>query len=376
MSSPDIGADEVERVLQVLKSGRLSQGEQLELFEELFAAWVGVPHAIGVSSGTAALHLCLLAAGIGEGDEVITTPFSFISSANAILYVGATPLFVDVDARTGNIDPGLVLELVQEKRRKGDRLRTILPVHIFGQCADMEPILELAQAHDLRIIEDACEAPGGEYRGRKAGAFGDASAFGFYPNKPLTTGEGGMILTPHPGWADRCRSLRNQGRNPGEVEALHPQLGFNYRLDELSAALGASQVERAESLMAARERVARWYLERLEGRADLILPEPAPGTTRISWFVFVVRIEPPERRRQVQERLRAEGIPSRAYFHPIHLQPWYRDRFGYRPGEFPRSEWLGSTSLALPFSGVMAEESVDRVSRALLAALDATRSLA
>jgi dTDP-4-amino-4,6-dideoxygalactose transaminase len=359
----------------------LSIGPQLKAFEQALASYTGTRYAIGVNSGTSGLHLCVIAAGVKEDDLIITSPFSFIASANCILYERAIPVFVDVDPLTGNIDPVQVAEAVESIGRGrqdagnwlpptlrgsrptagSSRLRAILPVHAFGQPADMDPLLDMARQHDLAMIEDACEAIGAEYKGRRAGTLSDAAVFAFYPNKQITTGEGGMIVTDNEERANLFRSLRNQGRDIFDAWLNHTRLGYNYRLDEMSAALGLVQVGRIEALLAKRERVAGWYNERL-GDVELIeRPHIAPATTRMSWFVYVVRIRPPAKRDEVMRQLDEAGIPSRPYFAPIHLQPFYRQTFGYQPGDFPVTEYLGDVSLALPFSSVMTEQQVDFV---------------
>ncbi len=385
MSAPDLSDRELEVVTQVLRTRQLSIGPQLEGFERAFASYVGTAHAAGVNSGTSGLHLCVIAAGIGEGDWVITTPFSFIASANCLLYERAVPIFVDVEPTSGNINPALVAEAVDELDRQalrcwrwlprnlhglrstlGSRLKAVLPVHAFGQPANMGPILEVARQHQLSVIEDACEAIGAEYKGRKAGTLGDAAVFAFFPNKQMTTGEGGMIVTQRADWDVAFRSLRNQGRDGGSGAWLHhTRLGYNYRLDEMSAALGRVQLGRIEQLLAKREQVARWYSRHL-AQAELIESMTlAPNTTRMSWFVYVVRVRPPLQRDVVMAALAKRGIAVRPYFSPIHLQPFYARWFGYRRGDFPMTEALGDTCLALPFSGVMSEEQVAHVCREL-----------
>lgn len=380
MSSPDLTDAEITAVNQVLQTSHLSIGPRVVAFEKASASLSHVTHGIAVNSGTSGLHLCVIAAQAGEGDLIITTPFSFIASANCIMYERAVPLFVDVDPVTGNIDPMLVAEAAEALSRGGNeaerwlpralrqsnpgserRLKAILPVDAFGQPADMDPILETARRYQLPVIEDSCEAIGAEYKGRPAGSLGDAGVFAYYPNKQMTTGEGGMIVTDREDWANLFRSLRNQGRDIFDAWLNHTRLGYNYRLDEMSAALGLAQVGRIDELLHKRERVAGWYNERL---ADLELVERpiiASSTTRMSWFVYVVRIRPPARRDEVMRGLAELGVPSRPYFTPIHLQPFYRDTFGYQRGDFPVTEYLGDVSLALPFSGVMTEEQVDYV---------------
>src|SRR5438067_11034469 len=342
MCEPDITAAEREAVDEVLRGTTLSIGPRLELFERRIAAYVGARHAAGVSSGTAGLHLCMLAAGVGEYDLVLTTPFSFVASANAIMYVRARPVFVDIEPNALTIDPQRLADTARVvSRRHGRRLKAILPVHVFGQTADMDPILEIAERHGLAVIEDACEAIGATYKGRPAGTIGDAGAFAFYPNKQMTTGEGGMVVTNHHGWDALFRSLRNQGRDVFDGWLAHSRLGYNYRLDELSAALGAVQVDRLDELLSKRERVASWYRARLKDAEGIRLLVQAPWTTRMSWFVYVVRLQPGSDRDQVIRELERCGIPARPYFPPIHLQPFYREKFGFRRGDFPVAEAAG-----------------------------------
>ncbi|MGQ9667902.1 MAG: DegT/DnrJ/EryC1/StrS family aminotransferase [Anaerolineae bacterium] len=384
MSSPDVNDDDRQAVLEVLQTPYLSLGPRLAAFEASAAEYVGSRFATAVNSGTAGLHLAIIAAGVGENDLVITTPFSFVASANCILYERGIPIFVDVDRRTGNMDPEQTQEAVEAllaggsaarrwlppalRGAVGVRLgspRAILPVHAFGQPADMDPLMSLARKYDLAIIEDACEAIGARYKQRMAGTLGDAGVFAFYPNKQMTTGEGGVIVTDREDWDTLFRSLRNQGRDVFDAWLNHSRLGYNYRLDEMSAALGLSQLRRLDELLEKRQRVADWYRERLADIPWIITPYIAPTTTRMSWFVYVVRVTPPADRNAVMAHLEEQGIPSRPYFSPIHLQPFYRQRFGYGDGDFPVTEELGQTCLALPFSSVMREEEVDLVCEAL-----------
>jgi perosamine synthetase len=377
MSSPDVTDAEREAVMRALHTPVLSIGPYVQQFEQRLSAFVGARYGVAVNSGTSGLHLSVIAAGVTEYDLVVTTPFSFIASANCILYERGIPIFVDVDPLTGNIDPEQVHAAIGDLARGGmaarrwlplalrngryGRVKSILAVHAFGQPADMTPIVALARRRNLVVIEDACEALGSEYRGHPAGTLGDLAVFAFYPNKQITTGEGGMIVTNNEEWAVVLRSLRNQGRDVFDAWLNHTRLGFNYRLDELSAALGCVQMQRIRELLAKRARVAAWYNERL---ADLELVERpliSDTTTVMSWFVYVVRIKPPARRDVVMRLLAAAGIPSRPYFTPIHLQPFYRKKFGFRRGDFPVTERLGDVSLALPFSSVMTESQVDMV---------------
>jgi len=384
MSGPDITELEVSSVVAALASGCLSIGPQLEEFEQRIARLIGVRHAVGVSSGTAGLHLATIAAGVETGDLVITSPFSFVASANCILYERGIPIFVDVDPVTGNLDAGLVSEAVRDLLAGGaarrrwlppalrhrdsgvGRLKAILPVHAFGQPADMDPIVETARAHGLTVIEDACEAIGAEYKQRNAGGIGDVGVFAFYPNKQMTTGEGGIIVTDNDDWAAQFRSLRNQGRDAMGAWLQHDRLGYNYRMSELSAALGVAQLSRLHELLEARDRVARLYSDRLS-RADwLRVPVVSAHTTRMSWFAYVVRLASEVERDHVMRDLAGQGIPSRPYFSPIHLQRFYVERFGYSRGDFPVTERLGDVSLALPFSARLTETEVLRVCDALL----------
>ncbi len=380
MSSPDLTDAERDAVLEVLRTPRLSMGPQIEAFENIVADYIGAEYAVAVSSGTAGLHLCVRAAGITDGDWVITTPFSFISSANVILYERATPVFVDIDSSTGNIDPEQVGQAVQDLLRGGQaaarrlprkgaqesgRLKAILPVDVFGQPADFDALNAIANENDLVVIEDSCEALGASYKGRPAGMLADAGVFAFYPNKQITTGEGGIIVTQDESWADSFRALRNQGRAPGDTWLDHTHLGYNYRLDEMSAALGRVQMGRLDELLDKRRRVADWYGERLADISGVDAPRIDPNTTRVSWFVYVVRLAGDVDRSALVERLTAAGIPSRPYFVPIHTQPYFIERFEYRPGDFPVTEDLGKRSLALPFSTIMTEGEVDRVCEAL-----------
>ena len=387
MSAPDVSQSEIDAVVQVLRTPHLSMGPQIEAFEAEMARLAGVQNAVGVNSGTAGLHLAVIASGLGEDDWVVTTPFSFVASANCLLYERALPVFVDVDESTGNIDPGRVEEAVSAIRRgrtnakaflprshrrmklRPSRLRGLLPVDVFGQPAEMDRLREVARANKLVVIEDACEALGSSYKGRPAGGLGDVGVFAYYPNKQMTTGEGGALVTGRGEWADMARSLRNQGRAPGATWLEHVRLGYNYRLDELSAALGVAQARRLEELINRRHRVAMWYSQRLAGLERVRPPQIASTTTRISWFVYVVRILPPANRIDVARHMLQREIPTRNYFSPIHLQPFYVERFGYRRGDFPVTELLGEQSLALPFSSVMTEGQVDAVCRELKTAV-------
>ena len=381
MSSPDLTDAERQAVLAVLNTPELSMGPQIRAFEKAFTDFTGLKHAIGVNSGTAGLHLCVRAAGIGENDMVLTTPFSFVASTNVLLFENAIPVFVDVDPRTGNIDPVLFSEAAQDLAggggnntrswlpRRGTKspgpLKAALVVDVFGQPAEWDQILKKTRELGLRTIEDSCEALGAEYKGYNAGTLGDYGVFAFYPNKQITTGEGGVIVTNDAQAAALMRALRNQGRAPGDTWLSHTYLGYNYRLDEMSAALGAAQMVRVDELLHKREQVAAWYGDRLAEIPGVEAPVVETFTTRMSWFVYVIRFAPQLDRDVLAKRLEARGVPVRPYFLPIHLQPYMVERFGYREGDYPVTEDLGRRGLALPFSGVMTEEQVDMVCRTI-----------
>ncbi len=375
LSSPDITNEEQRLVDEVLRSGQLSCGPMVAAFEREFAARLGARHAIAMSSGTAALHVAMVAAGVGEGDLVITSPFSFIASANSILFERGTPLFVDIDPETLTMDPAATVEAIESHAPSG-RLKAVLPVHIFGRPVEMRDIVLAARRHGIPVIEDACEAIGASADGVLAGRWGDAAAFGFYPNKQMTTGEGGMFLTDRDEWAALARSMRNQGRSDDGSWLEHARLGYNYRLDDLSAALGLAQVRRLDELLGRRAAVAATYdalLWNFEGAKPLA---PAKPGMSLSWFVYVVRLAPGLDRDGLMTALAVRGIASRAYFPPIHLQPLYRERFGFRPGMFPHAEAAGASLLALPFHGKLADEDVGRVCTVLaeeIARVEVTR---
>ena len=384
MSSPDLGTAETEAVLSVLKTPDLSMGPWIDRFEAAFREFSGARHAIGVNSGTAGLHLLVRAAGIGPGDLAITTPFSFVASTNVFLFEQAVPVFVDVDSLTGNIDPSLVIQAAADLKtggtaakrwlpRKGvdekAALNALLAVDVFGQPAKLDTLEQTAEKYGLKLIEDSCEALGAEYKGKKAGTFGFGGVFAFYPNKQITTGEGGVIVTNDDEAAAFMRALRNQGRAPGDTWLSHTYLGYNYRLDEMSAALGTAQMGRFEELSRKRQQVADWYAERLAEIPGVETPAITPTTTRMSWFVYVIRLRKGMDRAAVAARLAERGIPVRPYFLPIHLQPYMVERFGYRKGDFPVTEDLGERGLAVPFSGVMREDEVELVCAELRSAL-------
>jgi len=376
MSSPDLTDAERKAVSAVLLTPHLSMGGEIEAFEEAVQGYTGAKHAIGVSSGTSGLHLCIRAAGIGDGDLVITSPFSFVASANVMLFERAIPVFVDVDPVTGNIDPLQVREAVVDIFEGGATrvkwlphrgiapdapLKGLLPIDVFGQPADWDHLRETASQFNLKIIEDSCEALGAEYKGRPAGALGDMGVFAFYPNKQITTGEGAMIVTNDDAASDMMRALRNQGRSPGDTWLQHTHLGYNYRMNELNAALGKVQMTRLDEMLIKRAQVAGWYAERLAEVAGVELPQVVESTSKMSWFVYVIRFAPEIDRDAAAAKLKENGIPCRPYFVPIHLQPYMAEKFGYREGDFPVTEDLGRRGLAIPFSSVMTEAQVEIV---------------
>jgi perosamine synthetase len=369
LSQPVIGPREEELVLETLRSGRLSLGPRLLEFERLFAERAQVPHTSAVSSGTAGLHLAVRAAGIEPGDEVITTPFSFVASANCLLYEGATPVFCDIDERTLNLDPAAASAAVS------GRTAGVLPVHIFGYPADMPAFEELAARNRLWLVEDACEALGAVHGdGRPVGSRGHPAVFAFYPNKQMTTGEGGIVACPTAELKERIDSERNQGRAPDMGWLDHDRLGFNYRLSDLACALGVAQLEHLDELLAGRARVASLYNEALADVEGIELPCPDQDGDRRSWFVYVVRLPAEVDRDGAIEALRARGVDSKPYLPAIHLMSFYRQRFGHREGEFPVCEDVARRSLALPFFPQLSEGQIAHVTEALREVLAEARS--
>ena len=363
MAQPWIGDRERELVAQVLSSDVLALGRFAETFEERVAALVERKYGVACSSGTAGLHMSIRALGIADGDEVITSPFSFVASANCLLYERAVPRFVDIDEATMGLDPDLVAAAA------GPRTKGILPVHVFGRPCQIGAIEQIADRRGWHLIEDACEALGSSTHGRPAGSFGDVSVFAFYPNKQVTTGEGGVVVTDDPALASTLRSLRNQGRDESGTWLRHVRLGYNYRLDELSAAVGVAQLERIEELRAGRARVVSAYRAALERFEWLQLPDAAPGEV-VDWFVYVVRLAPWIDRTRLIEDLETVGVPSRPYFSPLHLQPIYREAFGFRGGEFPVTERVAACTLALPFSARLPDRDVQYVADMLEATVE------
>jgi perosamine synthetase len=363
LARPEIGQREEQLVLEVLRSGRLSLGPMAERFEEAFAAWLGVDDAVAVSSGTAGLHLGVRALGWGGGDEVLTSPFSFVASANCLLYEGAKPVFCDVDPETLDLDPAAAAAAL------GERTVGILPIHIFGYPAAMSDLESLASSHGLGILEDACEALGAvDSDGRRVGGRGNLATFAFYANKQMTTGEGGMVIPSDADTAARLRSERNQGRAVDMGWLDHGGLGFNYRLSDVAAAIGLAQVEKLDEMLARRAAVAKLYEEGLAGIEGVQTPSPGRGNELRSWFVYTARLAPGADRDATVAALAERGVASKAYLPCIHLFPHLRE-LGYREGQFPVAEEASARSLALPFFTSMTESQVARVCQELGAAL-------
>jgi perosamine synthetase len=392
LSCPDITEREIEYVTRTLRTGRLSLGPRLAEFEERFAAWIGARFAIATNSGTSALHLCVKALGIGPEDEVLTSSFSFVASANCLLYERAIPSFADIHPATLNLDPAALAEAIARdctwervrgrliNRRTGRIVKAILPVHVFGLPCDMAPILQIARSFNLRVLEDACEALGAECCGRRAGTFGDAAAFAFYPNKQMTTAEGGMIVTSSPHIAAVCRSLRNQGRDDDSQWLRHIQLGYNYRLSDLHCALGLAQLERLDDLLAARERVAAAYSRAFAGISSITLPYESSGMNR-SWFTYAIQVggtlpDPVAEhlRDSLVAGLRGRGIACQTYFPPIHRQPYFRECARMTLPPLPHTESASARCLALPLFSSMTHGQVNQVCDAVREILSQTGS--
>jgi perosamine synthetase len=363
LSAPWIDGREEELVLATLRSGQLSLGPMIDRFEVALAERVEAPYVAAVSSGTAGLHLCMRLAGVGPGDEVVTTPFSFVASANCTLYEGATPVFADIHPQTLNLDPAAVEAAITP------RTKAVLPVHVFGYPVELAELEAIAARHDLAIVEDACQALGSEYRGRPVGSTGHPAVFAFYPNKQMTTGEGGAVAVATEQEWQLLKSLSNQGRSDSGEWLTHARLGYNYRLGDLAAALGLAQLERLDEILAARSEVAARYAELLARVAGVEVPLPDDDDHRRSWFVYVVKLASGTDRNGVIARLAAEGVASKPYLPSIHLQPYYRERFGYGEGMLPVAEDVSARTLALPFHSRLPAEDQARVVDALARAL-------
>jgi len=363
LSGPYVDERDEALVLEVLRSGRLSLGPTIDRFEELFAERVGAPYAAAVSSGTTGLHLLCVSAGIAAGDEVITTPYSFAASANCFVYEGGVPVFADVDARTLNLDPRAVEAAVTP------RTKAIMAVDIYGYPCELDELRSIAERHGLALIQDSCEALGAEYKGARLGSHGPSAVFAFYPNKQITTGEGGMVTTHSEDEWRLLRSLRNQGRADSGGWLEHVRLGYNYRLDDVSAALGLGQLEKLDEILELRSAVAQRYDELLGGVEGVELPYADDAAHRRSWFVYVVTLPDNSARERVIAHFEREGIGYNRYLPSIHLQPYMRARYGFREGMCPVSEDASSRTMALPFFTALERSAQERVAEALAAAL-------
>jgi len=366
LARPVIGDRERELVDEVLRSRQLSLGPTVTRFERMWADRIGTKHAVACSSGTAGLHCCLHALGVGPGDEVITSSFSFVASANVILYTGATPVFAEVDPLTFNMDPAAVEAAITP------RTKAILIVDIFGYPADVPALVDIAHRHGLGIVEDACQSIDGDLNGRKLGTFGHPAVFGFYANKQLTTAEGGVVLTDDDELYTLLKSLTNQGRSDDGAWLVHSRLGFNYRLSDVHAAIGVAQLERLDWMQDARARIAGMYQDRMQ-HVEGVTPM-YEGPERRSWFVYAPRLDADLDRDAIIGRLEADGVSAKPYLPCIHLQPYYREAHGHGPGELPITESISASTIALPFFCEMTEEQVDRVCSALERAIEAERA--
>jgi perosamine synthetase len=365
LSSPDITQAEIDAVVGVMETQWLSLGPKVREFEEAFERRLGVKHAISCNSGTSGLHMIWHSLGIGAGHEVITTPFSFIASSNSPMFDGAMPVFVDIDPITWQIDVDRIEAAITPKTK------ALLPVDVFGATPDMDRVNEIAARHQFRVVEDSCEALGTFYKQRPAGTLGEAGVFGFYPNKQITTGEGGMVVTNDDQIAAMCRSVRNQGRDPDAGWLAHARLGFNYRLCDINCALGLAQMNRLDEIIAKRTERANWYQQRL-GDETRIAMQGIPAGVAMSWFVMVVRLSDDytrEDRDAILDKLRDKQIQCSNYFQPLHLMPFYRETFGYTDGDFPICEALSARTVALPFHNGLSESDIDRVVSELKAVL-------
>ena len=358
LSKPWVTEEDIKAVEEVLRTPYLSLGPKLKEFESMLAGIAKRKYAVAVNSGTSALHLIIRSLGIKDGDEVITTPFSFVASSNCVLFERAKPVFVDIDPKTYNINPDLIEERITEKTK------AILAVDVFGQPADWDKLTVIAKKHNLYLIEDSAEAIGSEYKGRPAGSFGVASVFAFYPNKQITTCEGGVLLTDDENIYKLSRSMRNQGRGEDESWLHHTRLGYNYRISDINCALGISQLKRLEKIIEMRDNVAKIYTQKLSEVEEIITPYVHPDTTKMSWFVYVIRLADRfgnVHRDQIIKELGNRQIQTRNYFEAIHLEPFYVEQFGYKKGDFPVTEFVSDRTIALPFYTTISEEEIDYV---------------
>lgn len=366
LSRPDITEAEIEAVVEVLRSPNLSLGPKLREFEQAFEQYIGVKHAVAVNSGTSGLFLCARAMGWGPGDEILVTPFTFISSVTVPMMVDATLVFVDIDPVSLNMDPAKIEEKITEKTK------AILPVEVFGNPAGIDEICKIAERHNLPVLEDSCEALGSTLNGKKVGTFGKMSAFAFYPNKQMTTGEGGIILTDDDDLAELCISMRNQGRGRGGGWLAHPRLGYNYRLSDINCALGIVQLSRIEEIIERRAAVAKMYQDALADEDRLIIPQ-APANSRMSWFVFVPRLKPEytqDQRNTLLKKMLDHGIQVSNYFPPVHLEPFIAEQYGCKVGDMPVTDEVVKGTIALPFYNNLTPQDIELVCKELKSCLD------
>lgn len=363
LSGPDITQLEIDSVMEVMIAEHFSAGPKVDAFEAEFIKRLGVKHAVAVNSGTSGLHCLVKAMGIGQGDEVITTPYSFVASTNCLLFENATPVFVDIDPTTFNLDINRIEAAITPKTK------AILPVDVFGQPMDMEAVNRIARKHNLLVLEDSCEALGAEYNGIKAGTLCDGAVFAFYPNKQITTGEGGMIVTNDDRIADLCRSYRSQGRAITGFWLHHERIGYNYRLSELHAAMGEAQMKRLDEILDKRQAVADRYNQLLRDVDGVTVPYVDENVSRMSWFVYVIQVASGVNRDLVMEKLKGKGVGCRPYFTPIHVQPYIQEMFGLKAEDFPISADIGSRSIALPFFNKLTFEEQEYVVDTLKAIL-------
>jgi len=364
LSSPDITNLERYYVLSVLNTPHLSLGPVLEKFELEFAKYIGSRYAIAVNSGTSGLHVSVKALNIGRGDAVITTPFSFVASSNCILFEGARPIFVDIDPTNYNIDFEKIEDAIKKMKRHSLRIKAILPVHVFGNPCNMDQINNLGKRYEIEVIEDACEAIGAEWKGKKVGRFGKIGVFAFYPNKQITTGEGGMVVTNNGRIAELCKSFRNQGRSENGGWLAHARLGYNYRLSDINCALGLAQLKRIDEILRKRKEVAALYNKKLKNIEEIRIPDGEGALCNRSWFVYVIQLRngfSRHDRDNILKGLRSAGISCNNYFTPIHLQPFYKKLFGYKKGDFPITEHVSERTIALPFFNRLTEKQIDYV---------------
>lgn len=361
IAKPYIDKDDVSGVVEVLKSGWLSLGPKYQEFEQNLAKYVGSKYACSVSSGTAALHLGVRALGLKAGDEVVTSPFSFVASSNCLLYENVKPVFVDIEEETFNMNPTLIEKAITKKTK------AILPVHIFGQSAEMDEIMEIARRHNLQILEDSCESLGATYKGKMVGTTGDIGTYAFYPNKQMTTGEGGMVVTNSKEIYDLCDSMRNQGRNKNGDWLIHERLGYNYRMDEMSASLGITQLEKLDWMIEEKRKIAAWYNTALENIPDVEVPTVGENRTH-SWFVYVIRVKNGKRnkaslslRDKLMDKLTRRGVQTKPYLPVIHLQPFMQKLFNFKQGDFPIAEKISEETLALPLYIGLKLEDIDYI---------------